>query len=331
MNAYTGSKSKAVKTVAIFISVALLVHFSAVLFLTENGISRLYPFAVRVYAEEFIPSGNSYAVYYNARLAVSESRVIVFGIDKSIAQSYDVLGHFMRFAKQYSNICSLLLDINESAVNQVNKLISESDERRYEARLSVLNNRYGFNTDFSDFLGELRYINATMPPVKKFSVASSLDSNGNVSIENIYSKYAEFLSETQSQLKHTVMAVVDINLLDNAGFMADISEKFGDSALIIKTRYNDSYTERQTESVDSNASGSVSHISFPFSGDKTKTYFVCGERLKWFYDYADRILNFFDGRDNISYSGKITGENKGFFFVISNGTCVTDVSDVSNG
>lgn len=299
------------KAIVIFIAAVLAIHFTAVLFLTENGIARLYPFAVRAYAEELNPSGNSYAVYYNARLTVSESEMIVVGIDPSVAQSYDALGHFFRFAKQYSNIGNVMLETDKMITRQIGRLVISTDEELKSVRTEILKTEFGVSNDFSDFLTELAFVNGTMAPVRKFTVSSSLDDNGAVSVDKMYTEFSAMYHETEQ----TTMAVVDIALLDSADFTAALKERFGDRLLTIKMRYSDD-EEHSRES----------KLNLPFAGRGTKVYFVCGSRLDWFYHYANRMLNFFKGADGFDYAEKITGDNRGFFFVVSNGTPVTYVT-----
>lgn len=307
------------KAIVIFIAAVLAVHFTAVLFLTEDGITRLYPFAVRAYAEELTPSGNSYAVYYNARLTVSESEIIVVGIDPSMAQSYDVLGHFIRFAKQYSNIGNIMLGSDELTTRQISRLVESTDEELQITRTNLLKSQFGISNDFADFLAELAYVNRTMTPVRKFTVSSSLDDAGNVSPDQIYAEFAAVRSQTEQ----TTLAVVDIALLDNTDFAAALKSRFGDRLLTLKMRYSGSETGAE-ESMGS-------ALDLPFTGSGTKVYFVCGDRLNWFYNYANRMLNFFRDADYYDYASDITGDNQGFFFVVANGTPVTyeDFADES--
>lgn len=298
-------KSRA-KPLLLFIIVALAVHLLAVFFLTEGGLARLYPFVARAYAEELTPSGNSYAVYYDVRLSVAESDILVVGIDPETAQSYDVLGHFIRFAKQYSNIGNIVLAEDRQTMRQIARLVCSTDMELRGVWSELLKSQFGVSDDFADFLEELAYVNGTTPPIRKFTVSSMLDENGEISVETLYSEFISTFNETGQ----TTLAAVDISLLDDAEFSAALESRFGDRLLILKTRYSDG------ASFDDG-------LNMPFTGSEPRAYFVCGDRMEWFYDYVNWALNVFSDGNKTDYAEAITGDNQGFFFVITHGTPIT--------
>ena len=302
-----GHRKPGIKTIVIFLAAALLIHGAAALFLTEGGIRRLYPFAVRGYTEELNPSGNSYAVYYNARLAVTENNVLVVGIDPDVAESYDVLGHFIRFVRLYSDIGSIVLDTDRSVTRQIQRMVESTDEEMQLVRAGLLKTQFGVSDDFTDFLTELAYVNATMAPVRKFTASSILDDDGTVSADLLYEQY----ELTCSGSDHTLLVVVDIDLLDDPAFTEELESRFTDGLMILKMRYTNG------------EKGKPSTLNLPFTGKTFRAYFVCGEQLTWFGEYANRMLNFFRDSAPADYAKAIAGDTREFFFVLANGSPAT--------
>lgn len=301
---------------------ALILHFGMALFLTEGGVARLYPFAVRTAAEELAPSGNAYAVYYDARLAVSESEMIVLGTDFDVAESYDVMGHFLRFVKQYVNVGVVLLDIEEQEAFHAAKLLEETSARNHSLRLSMMRTRFGISRDFADFLSELYYVNATMTPVRKFTVESGRDEGGTVTADRLYEAFLTLRSaEKPTGAVQTAMAVVDETMLEDETFVHALRERFGDGLLLLKTRYAGGPAETNGESEADASFVSLRRFSLPFAGQGA--YFVCGSRLTWFYRYVNWVHDTFGKDDGADWAEEITGGDRSFFFVIKDGTAVS--------
>lgn len=296
-------RKKRIKQPLIFLAAALLVCLGASLFLTEGGIAKLYPLAVRAGMEEFSPSGNSYTVYYNARAKTASSDVIVVGIDPEIAQSYDALGHFFRFAKQYSEISTVLLPVSEGETESINVLLSSASSEIQGNRLALLDSS-SFSVDFVDFLTELAYVNATVTPVRKFTAASLLDENGTVSAGILEKMNAELAGQ-----RKTCFAVVDMDLIENGTLEIELEEMFGEELMLIKTRYSGRDYD------------GTSVLKLPFTGSAPKCSFVSAANMSGFNNYANSVLNYVRGGDKVDYAEKISEvEGDGFFFVITNGT-----------
>ncbi len=305
MNENAGRKRR-LKQTAVFFVTAILVFLAASVFLTESGIERLYPLAVRTQVETVAPSGNSYTVYQTTRANVASCDVIVVGIDPDIAQSYDVLGHFARFAKQYSEIGAFLLAVDEKTAAEINAFLSDDSGGILKGRQTLLQSCPGLSVDFIDFVTELAYVNATMTPGRKYTVESIYDANGEVSIDRLVTAAAE-----QTEQQKTCFAVVDGALLEDKTFSEELASQFGEDLLTVKMRYS-----------GSNAEGATA-LQLPFTGSGTQTYFVSCIRLLDFNHYANKTLNFFRDGENIDYAKKISGFDwKDFFFVIANGTPV---------
>ena len=98
-----------IRRILAFVIAAVLIQGLALLFFTPAGIERLLFLPLRLHAEKFKPDNNAYAVYYDTRTDVAAADLIVVGIDTHVAESYDALGHFSRYVKQYNDFSAVLM------------------------------------------------------------------------------------------------------------------------------------------------------------------------------------------------------------------------------
>ncbi len=161
-----------IRRITKFIAAVLIIQAAALLFLTPAGIDFLFPPVARVNAEKFSPTGNTYAVYYDIRVEVSQADLIVVGMDYGIAESYDLLGHFTRFAKQYNNFSAVLMDMSISQQNVAQNLFFQNEEGQFMKRITILQERTGMSSDFCDYMTELFLVNRTMTAVRKLNIYS---------------------------------------------------------------------------------------------------------------------------------------------------------------
>lgn len=298
-------RKKRWKQTVIFLVSALFVCLAASLFLTEAGITRLYPFAVRTQTEEISPSGNSYTVYHNLRSSVGAAEMIVVGVDLNIGESYDLLGHFMRFAKQYSEIGIVLLPVSEGDAEEINQFLTAESSEIQRKREELLKSMPHFSVDFIDFLTELAYVNATVVPTRKFTASAYLNEDGTVSYDMIRKAKEEAKENHRTCFTAADISVVESELND------ELATMFDENLFLLKTRYS-----------GKDYSG-ASALQLPFVGSMPEYYLVSGRELVWFNHYANRVLNFFNDGETVDYAEKISGVRwQDYFFVIANGTPV---------
>ena len=68
---------------------------------TESGLGLVFTGLVRVKAESYSPRQSANVVYYDMRLAVSETNRIAVALDFSAMESADAFLHFFRFVKSF--------------------------------------------------------------------------------------------------------------------------------------------------------------------------------------------------------------------------------------
>ena len=227
---------RTIRGICVFLAAVVLIQGLALLLLTPEGLEKIHPFLVRTHAEKFDPSTNTYVVYYDTRAEIAAADMIVFGIDDGVAESYDILGHFTRFVKQYNNFSAVMLDLTSSQRMLTNSLLNQNDESKFERRLESMREHTDTTLDFTDYFKELFIINRTMTEERKFTLLSFSERIGNqeVPIENLSGKdWAAAVAETYQSAERSVLCTVDSRLLDqNSGIAEALTELLADKSCV---------------------------------------------------------------------------------------------------
>lgn len=269
---------KYLKHIAGFVLAVIIIQSAALLFLTPGGLELIYPVLVRVSAEKFNPDNNTYAVYYDERIDVSNADIIVVGIDGTIGESYDILGHFTRFVKQYNNISDVILDLDGDELGYVREVFDSSDETAYNAALSTIKDQTDITDSFRGYISELYFINRMMNPARKFGVMSYSDTDSDAGL-------CDRIAEVFETSERSVLCVVDSRELSagsdlRIGLEAAYPYK---NIMFINTYYANSSVSEETHE----------RFVFPLGGTGA-AYFVDNSDFDKFYDYygltADRSV-----------------------------------------
>ncbi|MBE6541407.1 MAG: hypothetical protein E7672_03055 [Ruminococcaceae bacterium] len=301
---------KRIKLIIGFVIAALVMQLAAVLFLTPFGLELIYPIVSRTGSEKFAPDSNVYAVYYDIRAEVASADYIVVGVDFDIEQSYDILGHFTRFVKQYNNISDVVLNLSTSQGRVVSDVLEEEDERTYNELLEKLGDTEGMTDSYIGYISDLFFVNRAMPPLRQFEISSYAAGRASLASE----KLAGRLSYVVSNIDRSALCVVDSDELSpHSDFKEEFALLHPDKKIIfINTYYSDT---KNRYSDTENSDKTLENISFPFAEDGA-VYFVNNKKFESFYDYysviADKSVK--DSRERLDT--RFTD----VYFVVSGGT-----------
>lgn len=304
---------RTLRGICVFLAAVLLIQGLALLLLTPGGLERIHPFLVRIHAEKFDPSTNTYAVYYDTRTEIAAADLIVVGIDGNIAESYDLLGHFTRFAKQYNNFSSVMMDLTSSQRMLSNSLLGQSEESRFDRRLEAMRENTGMTEDFTGFFTELFIINRTMTAERKFDILSFSEKivNAGTSPEDMTgAQWAEAVASVCGDVTRSAVCVVDSRLLEqNSGFRETLTEALGEkNTVYVQTCYDDSTVSHDTHH------GFV----FPLTFEKDGIYFVSDEKSEGFYSYYKKVTLLPSGGRELE--DPLDTRYTDYYFVVSGGT-----------
>lgn len=297
-------KMKKLRLVIGFVLAVLLLQGIATLFLTPEGLELVYQVPLRFHAESFKPENNTYVVYYETRVDISEADLIIVGADGNVAESYDILGHFTRFLKQYNNISSVMLDFDKVEQHIASGLMNEDTEARFYARLGTLKGSKGIPQDFLDYLSELFVVNTTMPPVRKFELASySEELTSGVTL-------AERIAETFAETERSSLCVIEAAELSNgSGLKAELAELMPDKKIVyLQMLYTDSCPSAETHET----------ISFPLESGEPEVYFVNNGDFASFYKYYNAVTGLFG--TNKTMEDRLDTRYTEYFFIVSGGS-----------
>ena len=312
------------KRIICFVAVVAVLQSLALLLLTPSGIELIYPFCLRSAAEKIKTESNSYAVYYDMRMNTAEADIIVVGIDENVDTSFDMLGHFTRFVKQYNNVSDILLDLNHVQANLVTFLFQQTDEVKFNSFMNKLKDGTGMSDAFCEYFSVLFFVNTTMTPQKKFNIASYSDNyisdDGIMTAEETEDNrsLAEKLSDKIAESERSALCVVDSRELENGSdFRTELNGLLPDkNILYIQTHYTKSCPSAETHTI----------YSFPFEPEGVGVYFVDNSELDGIYSYYSFVTEIYGSNKN--FENKLNTRSTDYFFVITGDKIVdTDSGD----
>lgn len=295
-------KKSFIKRIAVFAAAVILIQSFALLLLTPSGLELIFPFLSRFRSERFNPDNNTYAVYYDMRVEVSEADLIIVGVDFNVSESFDLLGHFTRFVKQYNNVSTVLLDMTELQEMYASAMFENSDESIYNTATSGLSGNAGMTKAYAGYISELFFINRMMTPVRKFGVTSYSDGESVAGTELAVKVASAFL-----ECERGAICVVDSReLLPSSEFKDELSETLaGFEIMYINTFYS------------GNCASPDTHAGFSFPlGRGEAVYFVNNGDFGKFYKYYALTAE----RSGIDRADRLDERFTDWFFAVSGGT-----------
>ncbi len=314
---------KQFRQTAKFVAAILIVQALALLFLTPQGLELLFPPVARVHAEKFEPESNTYAVYYDTRVEISNADLVVIGLDFGIAESYDLLGHFTRFVKQYNNYSAVLLDLKYSQQRLAQNLLSQTEEEAFMKRISWLTERTGLPTEFCDYLSEIFLINRTVTPIRRVDVLTYATPGEDDSVENT----AELAAMTKAQrvftayrtTERSAVCAVDCNdLVTGSEFrtgLDTIAEAAGVNVVYLQVQYNGSCAEGEGHPV----------YRFPDYHTEPTVFFVDNGGGAWFYRYYAAVAGL--NRNENAVENRLDTRFTDHYFVVVRGTEIKELPE----
>ncbi len=303
-----------IRRITKFIVAILIVQTAALLFLTPAGIDFLFPPVARVNAEKFSPTGNTYAVYYDIRVEVSQADLIVVGMDYGIAQSFDLLGHFTRFTKQYNNFSSVLMDMSISQQSVAQNLFRQEEEGQFLKRLTILQERTRMSSDYCDYLTELFLINRTMTAVRKlniYSYAAPTEEDYVMNFEELsaMSKAERVINAYRESERSAVCAVSCEDLMYGSEFRTELD------AIAAEEGLNVLYLQVQYAGNSVQGEGHPAY-RFPDYHSEPSFFFVDNAKAEWYYRYYNAIA----GKNHDRLTDPLDTRFTDHYFVITRGT-----------
>lgn len=296
-----------------FVSAILLIELSAILFLTPRGVETMFPPIARLNAESFVPSGNTYAVYYDIRAEVSQAELIVIGIDYGIAESYDLLGHFTRFVKQYNNISAVMMDMSISQQNVAQNVFLQDEEKSFMKRITTLRERTAMTSDCCDYITELFLVNRTVTAARKLNIYSYAPPTAEEYVMNaeelLSMSKAERIMSIYSSTERSALCVVDCDdLMYESELRRELDALAGDDVRImyIQTQYSGSCADGEGHP----------EYRFPDYHTEPTVFFVDDTKAQWFKRYYAAIL----GSNRVRTESPLDTRYTEHYFAVTNGT-----------
>lgn len=162
--------SRGLRTAALFIALAFVLQLIFVMFLTPQGLYRVYPYVVRLKSER-VRSDASFAEYYDLRTAFADGEIYLLGTDMGVAESYFVILDYIRFLKKSFDIETVALPVTPYVAGIINEYISAQAGDDLEAAEEKLYQTGVRSNEYYDFIKNLRSYNETLSPQRKLNIA----------------------------------------------------------------------------------------------------------------------------------------------------------------
>ncbi len=304
---------RTIKGICVFLAAVVLLQGLALLLLTPAGLEKIHPFFVRIHAEKFDPSTNTYAVYYDTRTEVAAADLVVIGMDGAVSESYDILGHFTRFVKQYNNFSAVMMDLTSSQRMLSNSLLSQTAEDRFDRRVEALHENAATTVDFTDYFTELFIINRTMTGERKFEILSYSEKIVNEigsTADMTGQDWASAVAESCMGVTRSAICAVDSRLLEqNSGFKEALASALPDKRIVfVQTWYDGASASPDTHS----------GFKFPATFGEKAVYFVEDSRSDGFYSYYSNVALIPGGERSLE--DPLDTRYTDYYFVVSGGT-----------
>lgn len=159
------------RAAVLFIAAAMVIQAVFTLFLTPQGLVRLYPYAVRLKSEK-VESDASFAEYHTLRQEFADCTMFFLGADTTVADSYFVILDYLSFLKRNFEITTLAMDIGTITADNINACLAASDTAGFNEALGNLRKNGRFTVEFLNFVKGLYTFNQTMIPERRITVKS---------------------------------------------------------------------------------------------------------------------------------------------------------------
>ena len=184
----TLKKTSTLRSAALFVALAMIIQFAAVMLLTPEGLSALYPLAVSGAAEQIVPD-LVFDEYYDLKGEFEGSDTFFIGADTTVAESYTAILDLFRFLNRYFGVRILALNIGKTTASRMNDCLAARGVTELEEKLGALRESGIFPNEFITFTRSLATLAASMPLGKEISVESvHVDTPKKATLDKLHSE-----------------------------------------------------------------------------------------------------------------------------------------------
>ena len=164
-------KTSTLRSAALFIALAMIIQFAAVMLLTPEGLSALYPLAVS-YASVNVTPDFVFDEYYDLKEEFEGCDTFFIGADTTVAESYGAILDLFRFVNRYFGVRTLALNVGRTTAARINDCLAAKSDAELEEKIADLCASGIFPDDLIAFVRALAALNSSMPLGKELTVES---------------------------------------------------------------------------------------------------------------------------------------------------------------
>lgn len=210
---------------ALFIVIAMILQLIFTVFLTPQGLVRLYPYAVRINSEK-VENDASFSEYFTMREEFSDCTMFFLGADTTVADTYSVMFDYLRFLKRNFEITSVAMSMGKVTADRINKCIMSTDTDELQEALAELRSSGRFSSELLNFIKNLCTFNKTLTPGRKITVKPLMaESIHNATISRMNSDILANYGNTSSEIS-AIMSMTDVD--DFFAYMTEHAAAFAE-------------------------------------------------------------------------------------------------------
>ena len=149
----------------------MVIQFAAVLFLTPEGLSAVFPLAVSYNGETVVPDF-VFDEYYDLKSEFEGCDTFFIGADTTVADSYTAILDLFRFLNRYFDVRTLGLNVGKATASRVNDCLAAKSADELEEKIAALRASGIFSGEFISFARALAAFASTRPLGKELQVRS---------------------------------------------------------------------------------------------------------------------------------------------------------------
>lgn len=179
-------------------------------FLTPQGLVRLYPYAIRANSKK-VESDASFSEYFDLRQEFEGCTMFFLGADTTVSDTYFVMFDYLRFLKRNFEITSIAMNMGKVTAEHVNKCILAQDTTELHEALDELRSSGRFSSELLNFVKNLCTFNKTLTPERKITVKPLIaESIYNATISRMTSDILSNYGSTNPEIS-AILSITDID------------------------------------------------------------------------------------------------------------------------
>ena len=294
--------------IAIFIAAVLVLQGIALLTMTPNGLSLLYPYVLAAKSDKITTGDAGIGEYFSLHKDIEDAGAVVLFIEPDVEDSYKLASDYLGFLSKFTRISSAAVYTMNSRVRSISDAALGGDYNEFAKKCDNQRRSKTFSDQFFLFLEKVYSMNTRLTPDNKISIVGF---KGHDDLKDILNEMTNDLFSSAGGLGGEHTAILDSRTPEEyserlmkhesalRGFLGDKAEKyFGTIDVVMSGNIEETYAVKNLVKYSPAEEGTVFIVAPRYLADKNG--FV--EKIE--ENYGKTVVT------NTAYYDCITLENK---------------------